>query len=130
VIQALCTQAGSHPRDPIFTEWCGALLFLKSYVAGNSSLTQPALAHLQRSVELAPRDHIANCIVGQTLSWMQHAEDARHWLEACVRFEPDSAEEYYGLSRVDQELNRKQAALEQSALAAKLKACISKTKSW
>jgi tetratricopeptide (TPR) repeat protein len=121
-IQALCAQADSHPRDPISTKWCGALLFRKSYVAGNPSLAQPAVAHLRRTVELAPKDRTANCMLGRTLSWMQHAADARHWLEACVRLDPDSAEEHYRLSRVYQELNLKRAALEQSALAAKLKA--------
>jgi tetratricopeptide (TPR) repeat protein len=120
-IDALCTRAQARPRDAVAAEWCGALLFRKAYLAGNQAGSQSAIVQLRLATALAPKDSVAYCFLGRALFWTRKTTEARHWLETCVRMEPNSSEEHYRLSLVYQELNMKQAAVEQSALAESLK---------
>jgi tetratricopeptide (TPR) repeat protein len=120
-IDTLCARAKAQPRDPVAVKWCGALLFRKSYLAGDQPGSVAAIAHLRSAAILAPRDPLASCFLGRALFWDQKLAEARHWLEACVRMQPDSPEEHYRLSLVYQQLNLRDDAAKQAALAETLK---------
>jgi tetratricopeptide (TPR) repeat protein len=120
-IDGLCTRADANPRDAVAAEWCGALLFRKAYITGDRAGSEPAIARLRLATALAPKDPVAYCFLGRALFWSGKTLEARRWLETCVRLDPESAEEHYRLSQVYQELNLKQAAAQQSALAESLK---------
>jgi predicted Zn-dependent protease len=121
-IDAVCARADAHPRDPLALKWCGALLFRKIYLAGDQAGTEAAITRLRSAAALAPGDPVSSCFLGRALFWNGKAAEARHWLETCVRLEPESSEEHYRLSLVYQALNLRSAAAHESALAEALKA--------
>lgn len=125
-VDAICGRADSpdtsNAGQSAAVLWCGALLFRKTYLAGNQSAALDVLRRLRMAVNLAPHDAVANCSLGRALEWTEHLEEARHWLEVCVHLRPDSAEDHYRLSRVYQGLGLKQEAAKQAELTDKANA--------
>jgi tetratricopeptide (TPR) repeat protein len=119
-IEAVCSRADTHPEDLGPVTWCGALLFRKGYLSGDQKSSEVALAHLQHAIALAPRDPVANCVLGRAYAWTEKLSEARQRLEVCVRLRPDSAQDHYSLSRVYSELGLKKAASVEAAETAKL----------
>jgi tetratricopeptide (TPR) repeat protein len=119
-IEAVCSRADSHPNDPVPVIWCGALLFRKAYLSGDRQSSNVAVARLQHAIELAPRDPVANCVLGRAYAWTENFSEARQRLEICVRLRPDSAQDHYSLSRVYSALGLKKAASSEAAQTAKL----------
>jgi tetratricopeptide (TPR) repeat protein len=109
-IEAVCSRADSHPEDLVPVTWCGALLFRRGYLSGDQKSSDVALARLQHAIALAPRDPVANCVLGRAYAWTEKLPEARRRLELCVRLRPDSAQDHYSLSRVYSELGLKKAA--------------------
>ncbi len=119
-VDAICGRANSNSEQSAAVLWCGALLFRKAYLAGNQSAVPDVLRRLRMAATLVPRDAVANCSLGRALEWTEHLEEARHWLEICVRLRPDSAEDHYRLSRVYRGLGLKQEASEQAEMTDKV----------
>jgi tetratricopeptide (TPR) repeat protein len=120
-IHALCSRADADPHDAVAAEWCGALLFRKAYLDGDQTESKSAITHLRAAAALSPKDPVSYCFLGRALFWDREPAEARRWLETCVRMKPESSEEHYRLSLVYRELNLKQAASQQAALADSLK---------
>lgn len=119
-IEAVCDRADSHPEEPVPVTWCGALLFRKGYLSGDQKSSDVALARLRHAIALAPRDPVANCVLGRAYAWTGNLPEARRRLELCVRLRPESAQDHYSLSRVYSELGLKKAASIEAAQTAKL----------
>jgi tetratricopeptide (TPR) repeat protein len=120
-IHALCSRADTDPHNTVAAEWCGALLFRKAYLDGDQAESKSAITRLRAATALAPKDPVSYCFLGRALFWDREPTEARRWLETCVRMKPESPEEHYRLSLVYGELNLKQAASQQAALADSLK---------
>jgi tetratricopeptide (TPR) repeat protein len=121
-VEAICSRAASAPAELMAVKWCAALLFRKAYLADNQAAAPDIIRRLREATRLAPGDPVANCSLGHALEWTHQLAEARHWLEICVRLRPDSAEDHYRLSRVDQGLGLKQQAAEQADLTEKANA--------
>jgi tetratricopeptide (TPR) repeat protein len=113
-VDAICSRADSHPTQSAAVTWCGAVLFRQAFLAGDQTAGLGAIRRLRTAAKLAPDEPMTNCTLGQALEWTEQFAEARHWLEACVRLRPNSAEDHYRLSRVYQALGLKQAAAEQA----------------
>jgi len=121
-VEAICGRADSSSAESTAIQWCGALLFRKAYLAGNQAAAPDVIRRLHMVADLAPRDAAATCWLGRALEWAENLDQARHWLESCVRLRPNSAEDHYRLSRVYQALGLKQAAALQAELTDKANA--------
>jgi predicted Zn-dependent protease len=121
-VNFICGRANLHSDNSVANTWCAALLFRRSYLAGNTSAARAAIPGLRNAVRLAPSDPTANCTLGRALAWTEQLRDARRWLEACVRLRPDSSEDRYRLSQVYRSLGMTQSADEQVVLIGKLNA--------
>jgi predicted Zn-dependent protease len=115
-VHAVCSRADSDPTESATVTWCGALLLRRAYLAGDRSASAGVIRRLRVATELAPGNPIASCSLGQALEWTEQLQEARHWLEICVRQRPDSAEDHYRLSHIYQRLGLTQAAAEQAEL--------------
>lgn len=68
-IEAVCSRADSHPEELVPATWCGALLFRKGDLSGGQKSSDIAIARLQHAIALAPRDPVANCVLGRAYAW-------------------------------------------------------------
>jgi predicted Zn-dependent protease len=121
-VEAICRRAALAPAEPIGVKWCAALVFRQAYLANHQAAAPDIIRRLREAARLAPDDPVADCSLGHALEWTQQLAEARHWLEICVRLRPDSAEDHYRLSRVDEALGLKQQAAEQADLTEKANA--------